>query len=191
MKESDNYSEKVQLKKLVVALIVLLSLGAFCRFCFKDQVMAIGHSLYDRFGPFSLVLGTLITDISPLPLTSEPVALIGLGAGMSLLNIILIMSVTSHLAGPIGYSFGYLLGKVPTIKNRFTKRLPTVCNWIEKHGVKGVALAAILPIPFALTTWTAGLLGVNFWGVVLASSLRWLKTATYVSLLAGGWFIGT
>ena len=100
------------------------------------------------------------------------------------------MSLTSHLCGPLGYFCGHLLGKVPNFKTKLQNRIPMAYNWIEKHGVKGVALAAILPIPYALSTWTAGLIGISFWGVLLASTLRWVKTALYVGLLASGWFIG-
>lgn len=187
---SDTFDQKEQFKKLALALLLFLLLGGVCSYLFKSEIMYIGESLYEKFGIASLVIGTVITDTSPLPLTSEPIALIGLGAEEKLINIILIMSITSHICGPIGYFCGHLLGKIPNIKTKFRQTLPALYNWIEKHGVKGVGLAALLPIPYALSTWTAGLIGVSFWGVVLASSLRWIKMILTISLLAGGWFMG-
>lgn len=188
---SDKYSTNHQTKKLLIGLLLLFSIGLGCGILLREPISQIAIRIFDTYGEFGLVLGTLVTDTSPLPLTSEPVAIIGLGANIPLWKVVLIMSATSHFCGPLGYGFGWSLSRLPRFRDRMQQRFPDLFSFMKEHGVKGVAWAAILPIPFALTTWAAGLVGISFRGVVLASSLRWVKTSIYVSLFAGGWILGS
>ena len=177
--------------RIVFALIGLVLIGILGAYFGRSYIETAGLWLIDKYGLWGIAMATLITDTSPLPLTSEPVALLGLGAEIPFWHIILFMGGTSHLCGPLGYGFGALVGRVGL--KHIVKRIPSlqpVIGYVRQHGVKAVAMGALLPIPYALTTWTAGALGVSFWGVCAASTLRWLKTLIYVSLLAGGWLIG-
>ncbi|MEC8381845.1 MAG: hypothetical protein VXZ96_16060 [Myxococcota bacterium] len=178
--------------RIIAALIGLVLLGSLGAYFGRGYIEMAGTWLIHNYGLWGIAMATLITDTSPLPLTSEPVALLGLGAEIPFWHIILFMGGTSHLCGPLGYGFGALVGRVGL--KHIVKKIPTlqpVIAYVRQHGVKAVAMGALLPIPYALTTWTAGALGVSFWGVCAASSLRWLKTLIYVSLLAGGWLIGS
>lgn len=178
--------------RIIAALFGLVVIGSLGAYFGRSYIEAAGIWLIQNYGLWGIAMATLITDTSPLPLTSEPVALLGLGAEIPFWHIILFMGGTSHLCGPLGYVFGALVGRVGL--KHIVKRVPSlmpVIAYVRQHGVKAVAMGALLPIPYALTTWTAGALGVSFWGVCAASSLRWLKTLIYVSLLAGGWLIGS
>ena len=62
--------------------------------------------------------------------------------------------------------------------------------FLQRWGATGVAVAAVLPIPFSAATWTAGLTGVPFPKLVLASLFRVPKTWFYLWLLTAGWSVG-
>lgn len=186
----DQYDPKKQIRPIITTLVVLFALGILSSFLLEGIIRDFADAIFARFGTWGMVMGTMITDTSPLPLPSEPVALIGLGANVPLWKVILIMSATSHLAGITGYGCGRCLGRIPGLKQKFESRYPNVFRFMQKHGLKGVAIAAITPIPYAPTNWTAGVVGVSFKGFVLACSLRWIKTPLYVMLFAGGWSLG-
>jgi membrane protein YqaA with SNARE-associated domain len=188
--KEDTYNPKKQIRPLVTTLLVLFGLGILSSFLLEGIIRDLADTMFARFGTWGIVIGTMITDTSPFPLPAEPVALIGLGANVPLWKVILIMSGTSHVAGLIGYGCGRSLGKIPGLKQKFEARYPKIFLFMQKHGVKGVAIAAITPIPYALTNWAAGVAGVSFKGVFLACSLRWIKTPLYVLLFAGGWTLG-
>ena len=183
----EEYNIQNQIKRIALSLFGLILLGALCSYLFKSSIQSLGLWTIEKMGIYGIVLGTLITDTSPIPLTSEPIALIGLGADLNVVEIIVAMSITSHFAGPIGYGCGYLLKTIPNVQDFAQSRFPTIFQFMRNHGIKGVCMGALLPIPYALTTWTAGLVGVSFWGTVAASSLRWIKTAVFVSLIWVGW----
>ena len=74
--------------------------------------------------------------------------------------------------------------------------VPLVCKTLVRTPARslltaaGVAIAALLPIPFALATWTAGLTGVAFPKLLAASLLRIPKTWFYLWLILQGWAMG-
>jgi membrane protein YqaA with SNARE-associated domain len=177
-------------RRMALGLFGLILLGVACGVLFREPVSSMGEALVERFGAWGIVACTLVTDTSPLPLTSEPIVLLALGAGLPYTKIMLLMSATSHACGPLGHTMGRLLGMVPGMRQRLEARFPDAFDFMHRKGVTGVWLAALLPIPFALTTWVAGIAGVSFWGTVLASSGRWIKTSIAVLLLSGGWAMG-
>lgn len=185
----EKISAKNQTVKLIGTLIILVLLGGLCGILFRGQIEFIGSWLINQLGLWGLVIGTLITDTSPLPLTSEPIAIIGFGAKLPLWTIILTMSATSHCAGPLGYLCGHSVRNFSFVQNLLKGKLKPLSSFVHKHGIVAVAMGALLPIPYALTTWIAGAVGIGFWYTFLASTLRWVKTATYVYLLSLGWMM--
>ena len=185
----EEISAQNQTAKLIGTLILLILLGGLCGVLFRSQIEFLGSWLIGQLGIWGLVIGTLITDTSPLPLTSEPIAIIGFGAKVPLWIIICTMSATSHLAGPIGYLCGHSVRNFSFVQKLLNGKLKPLSLFVHKHGIAAVAMGALLPIPYALTTWIAGAVGIGFWHTFLASTLRWVKTATYVYLLSLGWMM--
>ena len=181
---------KQQLKKLLVGLLLLLLVGVSCAWLFREEVEYIGTMFIERYGLWGVAFGTLICDSSPIPLTNEPLALISLGAGIPFWTLVATMSCASHTAAPIGYACGYFLGQQPRVKRWIQQKHPEALEKGQKYATRAVILGALLPIPYALTTWSAGILKANFWHVFWAGSLRWIKNIIAVGALAGGWMIG-
>ena len=178
-----------QIIQAILGLFMLVAVGAACSYLLKDEIQLYGSLMIEKFGLWGLVIGTVITDTSPLPLSSEPIAILGFGANLELVDIILTMSLTSHLSGPLGYILGRFFSKTKVVSHLLNHRLAYVRDFVKQHGLKAVCMGALLPIPYALTTWTAGAVGISLWGTFLASSLRWVKTGLYVYLLSLGWGI--
>ena len=182
--------KKQHLLKVLVGLLLLNLVGACCAWLFREEVEYIGTLFIERYGLWGIALGTLICDTSPLPLTNEPLALISLGAGIPFWTLIATMSCASHSAAPIGYTCGYILGRQPWITNWIQKKYPEAMDNGKKYATRAVVLGALLPIPYALTTWSAGMMKANFWHICWAGSLRWIKNLIAVGALAGGWMMG-
>ena len=176
--------------QFIFGLIILVAIGALCAWLFNEEVQYYGNLFIDKYGLMGIAVGTLICDTSPIPLTNEPIALIALGAGIPFWDIVITMSFASHCGAPIGYVCGYFLGQQAWFQRLATQKYPNAFKNSQRHAVKAVALGALLPIPYAITTWVAGAVKADFRLVVLAGSLRWIKNIMSVSLVAGGWAIG-
>ena len=164
------------IRKLVISLLGLIALGAFCAWLFQKQLTLIGEWYIGNYGLWGIAIGTLITDTSPIPLTSEPIAVLALASQVPIWQLIIVMSIASHMGVFVGYTGGYFLGKQRWFQRIIEKRFP---DWKDKganYAVRMVAIGALLPVPYAITTWFAGSVQADFKRVFWVASFRWVKT---------------
>ena len=185
--QSSKYGSAVSRKKLLLSVIGLIALGGLCGYLFKDIIIRAGTWSVEHFGLEGIALATLLIDSCPVPMTSEPLILLALGANINWINLALLMSLASHLACIIGHTGGKALRKYPNLVGQIENLFPDIFIFMRENGVHGVLLGALLPIPYAITTWLAGLNSVPFWPVFFASSGRWFKNFVTVALIAWGW----
>jgi len=178
------------LRRLLIGAALALALGAVCGVLLREPLVEWGGGFIDRFGLAGLFLGTLITDSSLLPLTNEPLVLLAISGGTSPWTAFAVTSTASVLAGPLGWALGRLVARRTPLGLWLHRRYPDVAALLARRGARFVAVAALLPFPFAVSTWLAGATDVPLAPLLLASLLRVPKTAFYVALLTGGWALG-
>ena len=100
------------------------------------------------------------------------------------------MSLFSHLGCICGWSGGRWLAHDEERKQWVINRFPELFEYMDEYGARGVLLGALLPIPYAITTWASGVTHVPFKDVFIASSGRWVKNCVTVALITGGWMLG-
>jgi membrane protein YqaA with SNARE-associated domain len=176
--------------KANVGLVVLLGISYLCGMAFRDPIITAGEWALDHFGLVGIAVGTVFTDSSPLPMTNEPLALLALSAGRTANTVFVVIACASVFAGFVGHTAGRLVGSRTAVGPWLRRRYPGFQAFMEDWGALGVAICAFLPIPFALSTWTAGMTQVPLHKVMVASLVRIPKTAFYVWLIAQGWNAG-
>jgi len=138
-----------------------------------------------------LFAGVMLANTSIIPATDEPVIFLAISSGrMDPMTILLTSAAASTLAGPIGYGLGALVGRLTSLEDWLTRRHTELADLLHRRGAVAVAICAILPFPFAVSTWTAGMMQVGFLPVCAASLLRIPKTAFYFWLMYQGWGMG-
>ena len=177
--------------KAVVGLAVLVGVSYLCGVVLREPIELAGQVALDRFGYLGLACGVIVTDSSPLPLTNEPLVLLAVGADRPGNEVFAVVSAASVCAGVIGHTAGRTLGNRTAVGGWIRSRYPGFERFMARYGAHGVAVCALLPIPFALSTWSAGMMRVALWKVALASLVRIPKTAFYVWLIVQGWTAGT
>ncbi len=177
-------------RKMVVGLLIILAVAGLCGVLFKEPLRFVGGAFIDRFGLVGLFLGVVFADASPLPLTNEPLVFLARGAGVGAWTIFGVVSAASVAAGAVGYGAGRFFGGRFGLEDWMDRRQPALAHYMRRYGAEGVAIAALLPIPFALSTWSAGVLHVPFAKVMVAALVRIPKTAFYVALIVGGLHLG-
>jgi membrane protein YqaA with SNARE-associated domain len=173
--------------KAVIGLVVLLGVSYLCGVVLREPIEVGGKAALDRLGYWGLAGGVIITDASPLPMTNEPLVILAIGAGRPANTVFAVISAASVCAGFVGWTAGRYLGDVTGIGPWMRRRYPGFERFMLRYGAYGVAVCALLPIPFALSTWSAGMMRTELWKVALASLVRIPKTAFYVWLIMVGW----
>lgn len=182
--------DRTLLVRAGLGLVGVLAVAGVCGVVFREPITVVGALFIERFGWAGVFAAVVFTDASPLPLTHEPVLLMATAGGRDPWTIGLVASAASVAAGPVGWLGGRLLQRVGGAQAWIDRRTPGMSAFLREWGATGVAIAALLPIPFSLSTWTAGLSGVPFWRLVAASLLRIPKTAFYLWLIVAGWSLG-
>jgi membrane protein YqaA with SNARE-associated domain len=174
------------LRRLWMGLLILLVGTAAAGYVLRAPLTSIADWFVDELGLWGLFTGILLTDswVAP-PMTHEPLLLFALAGGVPFVVIWACASAASVLAGPLGYVLGSLLVRAPFVRRRLSGS--SVESVMRRRGAVVVAAAAITPIPFALTTWLAGAIGIPFGTFFAACLVRIVKVALYLGLITLGW----
>ncbi len=173
--------------KAAVGVLALLAFAALTGLLLREPITVAATWLYAHLGLAGIFLGVLIADSSPIPMTHEPVTFLAVSAGESFWRLLVTSGTASVLAGPTGWTGGRLARSNQRFCDWMQRRFPKLVDLMERHGAKGLAIAALLPVPFAIATWLAGMTAVRFGPLCAASLLRFPKTAFYLWLLYLGW----
>ncbi|MCP4867918.1 MAG: hypothetical protein GY898_04305 [Proteobacteria bacterium] len=181
--------DRALLRKMGIGVVVLLAVAAGLAFALEEPITTMATAFVDTFGMAGIFAAVVITDASPLPMTHEPILLIGVSADVAPMVLWGVAAAASVTAGLVGYGGGALVSRTRVRAWIHTKH-PGFETFMSKHGVKGVAVAALLPIPFALATWSAGMTRISLPGTMAAALLRIPKTGFYLWLIVTGWGFG-
>merc|ERR1712216_7034 len=114
--------------------------------------------------------------------------------------VVAVCAGASYSAGWLGYFGGCKIRRLQwtrALMSRLVSKYPQVPSLMERRGAAGVALAALLPVPLAMATWTAGSFrvhllpfafavpGIGCQQLVTSSVLMRLPKITIIVLLSG------
>eukprot|EP01065_Artemidia_motanka_P034573 TRINITY_DN42132_c0_g1_i1.p1 TRINITY_DN42132_c0_g1~~TRINITY_DN42132_c0_g1_i1.p1 ORF type:complete len:283 (+),score=68.11 TRINITY_DN42132_c0_g1_i1:50-850(+) len=171
--------------RLLAGLVCIFALALAAQHFFKQPLVDAGRAVLKKVGLDGIIVAVFVLDVFPQPISFVPFLFVALEGGTSPVRLWLAASAASILAGNVGYFIGRWVGLPEFAQEWLTRKFPAVGDGIQRHGHCGVALFALLPVPFALATWPAGALRLSFFPqFVAATSLRWLKVAIYVFGLA-------
>jgi len=169
-----------------VGLFVVVSV--FLERVAGEHITTVSRQLVERAGWPGLFLAVFVLDAIPQPFPYIPLIFVAVKGGMAKTAVLLICAGASYTAALSGYGVGRLLRGPSWGRNifgRFAKKYPQIPDLMERRGGIGVLLAALLPAPLAIATWTAGFFGVSFPHFLAAAAGRCPKIAVIVLLSRG------
>jgi len=167
----------------------LWTLSTLCAVAFavtltlRGPLAAAGAVFVDTLGLAGLFAGVLLLDTVPGTL-HEPLMVLGYAGGEGFWPVVLTTGSASFLSGVVGWGLGRALGKAAWLQRAL--RRYHITSFMHHYGVWAVALAALTPFPFAVTTWGAGATGVPLRHVVAGSLLRFPKEIVYFAIYVYG-----
>lgn len=181
--------------KAVVGLVLFLVAMAVLGLAYEEELVMITTWIVDRIGFLGLALILFFTDglVTPVP----PDLILVIVANSPLAEnwpfYVSVLGLISVCAGMFGYGIGRWLGHFPWAQRLFGHFKEDHQRFIRKFGFWAIVLGSVTPLPYSVTCWTAGALGVR-WTVVLSASLifRIPRFLIFYWLLAtsGGLFSG-
>jgi len=165
----------------------LFGLGAFIvamgiiGFVYEDQLASMANWVVQRIGFAGLALILMVTDtlVTPFP----PDILLVVVAKSHLAEnwpiYVGLLGVVSVIAGMTGYGIGRWLGHFTWSQRLFGQFKEDHQTFIRKYGFWAVAIGSVTPLPYSVTCWTAGVLGLH-WSTVLAAALLFRLPRIYL-----------
>ena len=176
---------------IAVGLGVFFGLAALLGSYFMEPITLVGKQAMDRFGVPGLALAVLLVDMLPTPLSYVPFMFLAIAGGMPFWDVLWISSVTSYIAGLLGFGMGRAIGMPERLETWVHERHPRVRELLDRYGGWGVAAIGILPLPLAIGTWSAGALKIRSGQAAVALLVRFPKTALYLWMIHSGFMVGT
>jgi membrane protein YqaA with SNARE-associated domain len=99
--------------------------------------------------------------------------------------IVAILGTLSYIGGINAYFLGRLIRKLPSINNYVQKKYEKNFNLIEKWGGLVIIMAALFPLPFAMTSTVAGIVRYPFKSFLLYGLTRYIRFFLYAVVIFG------
>ena len=164
--------EKNLVKALIGLLLFIVGMSVL-GLLFEDELVRATTWIVERIGFTGMAMILLVTDtlVTPFPPDILLIVIAKSPLAADWPFYVGILGVVSVVAGMIGYGIGRWLGHFRWAQRLFGDFKEDHQNFIRKYGFWAVVIGSITPLPYSVTCWTAGVLGVRWWLVLLASVL--------------------
>jgi len=174
--------------KICVTITCFLMVSILIEHFANDAVTRASKAFIEKVGLIGLFIGVFLFDGLPQPFTYVPLIFLAVKGGVSKWAVFLTCMGASYCAALVGYMVGSFLRGPAWGREAFDwlkVKYPAVPDLMERRGAQGVLFAAMLPIPLAAATWTAGFFSVDLPLFLVAALGRCPKILVFVLLSSG------
>ncbi len=161
--------------------IVLLAAVALSGVFLRDEINAFASWVFYHlgFGGLAVVFFVSETVVSPLP----PDLILLIVASSDLSDAweapVAILALLSTLGGHLGWLLGWRLAEAGLVRRVLGRHHGRSLAVMQRYGVWAVVLAALTPLPWSVTSWTAGALRMPWRLYLLGSLTRFPRVVVY------------
>jgi len=171
----------VSLKKAFLPIVI----AVVCLFLFNNYVYNINDGLQkmtETFSPLG-VLSTFYVSETILGLIPPEIFIAWAGKTSSPILNLVILTTLSYLGGLTAYFLGRTSLKIKKLKQYLEVKMADNLKNTSKWGGLLIIAGALLPLPFAISCLTAGMIKYPFKKVVFFGLFRFLRFAIYASAI--------
>jgi len=181
------------LKRLVIGLVLLLIAALIAGWTLEEPILMVSDWFVRLFGLWGVFFGVFLLDCLPLTF-SEPLLLLAMEGGeegkkLGFWTVTTVAASGSWFSALLGYSIGLLMGRTDWLKRVFRRYRMDV--FMARYGTAFVAVAAITPFPYGISTVCAGASRIPLAKVMTAALLRFPKNYLYMAIVLAGWWAST
>lgn len=154
---------------------------------FREPLQALGTSFVERFGLPGIFLGTFIADAFSCPIPPQFYMLTVIASGREQVSPLVLISISSLLAGSAGYLFARHLERFEFFRRLLERTRESVDGVFRRWGSWAIVIASITPIPYSMLCYTAGFYRMPRRLFVLFLALRVPRLLVYYAALKAGW----
>ena len=170
-----------------VAVLVTLGIGAAAvGWAFREPLQSLSKGFVTQYGGWGVALGFFVPDATSLPIPSDLFVLFALAGGMPVTHIIAFATLGSIAGGCTAFAATRLLRDLPALTRILEADGPELKPLVDRYGAWALAVGALTPLPYSLTAYACGLLGMPFRTFLAVSCLRVVRVGLYLGLVRLG-----
>ncbi len=183
-------SELVKLLLQIVLPLVAVFVGvAIAAALFRAPLQALGSAFVARFGYAGMAAGTFLSDAFMFPIPPQFYMLTAVAAGAPQIASVTVICATSVLAANVAYHVAGALGRLPFFRQRIARSRGAVDPLFARWGYFAVALGAVLPVPFSLLCYVAGLYRIPYRLYAVLVLMRVPRLLVTYAIIRAGWLV--
>jgi len=129
------------------------------------------------------ILGIFFTSETFLGLIPPEIFIAWAGKTSNPIIYLTILAFLSYFGGILSYTMGKIMSVVPSFYNFLEIKMKKHIKMIRKWGGFLIVVGALLPIPFSITSFAAGLIHYKFTNYLLFGLLRFVRFALYAVII--------
>ncbi len=167
-------------KAIPPTLLVILLLWIVHNYLINFDVLF--NHITTTFNPL-LILAVFFTSESFLGLIPPEIFIAWADQTNSPIFYVSVLAILSYLGGVISFLFGKTISKLPSVFSYVELKMKKYLKMIRKWGGFLIVVGALLPIPFSITSITAGLIQYKFRNFLLFGLLRFVRFYLYAVVI--------
>lgn len=175
------------LVRFCLVLVGVVVVGGAAAYFLRPSAESAAHAFVDRFGVGGMALGTFLADGLQFPVPPQFYMLLAIASQTPVWKAFAAIAGASVLAGIVGYFISERLSHVGWVSRKTARVRHLLTSSFARRGYWAALLASVLPVPFSMLCYLAGLNRMPLRFLALLMLLRVPKLAAFYSLLHLGW----
>lgn len=173
--------------RFMLGLVIVCSLVALVGYFVREPAEALARGFVSRFGVWGMALGTLLADGFHFPVPPQFYMLLAVASSTPLARAFPAIAAASLAAGGLGYLLARWASRASWLSSKVGPYRHLLEKAFARHGYRTALLASLLPIPYSVLCYLAGLNRMPGPFLVLLGLCRIPKLLGFYGLVAYGW----
>lgn len=165
---------------------MLLVVGTLAHWA-RPQCEAVARGFVSSYGYWGMALGTLLADGFHFPIPPQFYMLLSIASQASIPASLVVIVAASLVAGVVGYTGARFAANNAWVAARTERSRRLLERAVSRFGARAALIASLLPIPYSLLCYLAGLnrMPLRFLGLVCLCRIP--KLMAFYLLVYWGW----
>jgi membrane protein YqaA with SNARE-associated domain len=173
--------------RFVASLVMICVVVALIGYVAREPATALSRRLVGAFGLWGMALGTLAADGAYFPVPPQFYMLLAVASGAPAVPVFVAICAGSLVAGYGGYLIAMRLSRLGWLSRVTRQHRQLLAHAFERYGYRSALIASMLPIPFSVLCYAAGLSRLPQSFIALLSLCRVPKLFGFFWLIRAGW----
>ncbi len=172
---------KDALKKAIPAIAIVVGILLLINYFVIDVNTALTYVI-NNYSDFTII-GTFLLSESILGIIPPELFIAWSGKTETPIISLTLLATMSYLGGIFSYFMGKGITKIPAVHEYLEVKMKKHIKNTRKWGGLIIAVGALLPIPFAMTSIAAGMIKYRFTNYLLFGALRYIRFYAYAIVI--------